>query len=154
MHESQSSGVVTNVSIDLQPHTDPQFSHGYPFQPGHITTIEPGFYKEGEWGIRTESVYLCKNVEVSHGLHPQIGCLTAWQTMYDFGGKVWLGWERVTQVRAFPSLQAIAHTLGAGPYPDLALQLVSHVESGDPVAERSQHLSPRQSYASDGWGRR
>ena len=30
-----------------------------------MTTIEPGFYKEGEFGIRIESLLLCKNVEVS-----------------------------------------------------------------------------------------
>jgi len=30
-----------------------------------MTSIEPGFYKEKEWGIRTESVYVCKSVDVS-----------------------------------------------------------------------------------------
>ena len=30
-----------------------------------MTSVEPGFYKEGEWGIRTESVYVCKRVDVS-----------------------------------------------------------------------------------------
>jgi hypothetical protein len=43
----------------------PIFPHGVFFEPGHMTSIEPGFYKEKEWGIRTESVFVCKSVDVS-----------------------------------------------------------------------------------------
>lgn len=32
--------------------------------PGHIVSNEPGFYLEGEWGIRIESVIVCKEIEV------------------------------------------------------------------------------------------
>jgi Xaa-Pro aminopeptidase len=34
-------------------------------KPGHIVSNEPGFYLEGEWGIRIESVVVCKEIEVS-----------------------------------------------------------------------------------------
>lgn len=40
------------------------FPYGLSFQPGHVTTIEPGYYKEGDFGIRTESLVLCKEAEV------------------------------------------------------------------------------------------
>jgi Xaa-Pro aminopeptidase len=43
----------------------PIYPHGVFFEPGHMTSIEPGFYKEKEWGIRTESVFVCKSVDVS-----------------------------------------------------------------------------------------
>lgn len=59
-----------------------------------MTTIEPGFYLEGQWGMRIESTYICKEVEV--GLPPKAP-LTP-QTKYDFGGKHWLGFECVTRV--------------------------------------------------------
>jgi Xaa-Pro aminopeptidase len=42
------------------------FPHGYAFSPGVVTTVEPGFYKEGEFGVRTESLFVCKEVEASH----------------------------------------------------------------------------------------
>jgi Xaa-Pro aminopeptidase len=35
-----------------------------PFEPGHTVSNEPGFYLEGHWGIRTESVLICKAVKV------------------------------------------------------------------------------------------
>lgn len=41
------------------------FVHGFSFKPGHVTTIEPGFYLEGQYGMRIESTYICKEVEVS-----------------------------------------------------------------------------------------
>jgi Xaa-Pro aminopeptidase len=41
------------------------FPHGYSFIPGVVTTVEPGYYKEGEFGVRTESLFVCKEVEVS-----------------------------------------------------------------------------------------
>ncbi|KAL1405791.1 hypothetical protein Q8F55_007467 [Vanrija albida] len=58
------------------------FARGFSFLPGHVTTIEPGFYLEGQWGMRVESVYLVKEVE----------------TKYDFGGLPYLGFEGLTQV--------------------------------------------------------
>ena len=42
------------------------FPHGYSFVPGVVTTVEPGYYKEGEFGVRTESLFVCKEVEVRH----------------------------------------------------------------------------------------
>lgn len=41
------------------------FTKGFSFKPGHVTSIEPGFYLEDRWGMRIESVYICKGVEVS-----------------------------------------------------------------------------------------
>lgn len=32
------------------------YPHGEALKPGHVTTIERGFYKEGEFGIRIELV--------------------------------------------------------------------------------------------------
>lgn len=58
------------------------FTKDFSFKPGHVTTIEPGFYLEGQWGMRIESVFICKEVE----------------TKYEFGGKPWLGFENVTRV--------------------------------------------------------
>ncbi|ORY29687.1 peptidase M24, structural domain-containing protein [Naematelia encephala] len=76
-------GLGHGVGTYLAVHEYPGFgNHGIAFQPGHITTVEPGFYKEGEFGVRIESIYICKRV----------------QTMYQFNGDNWLGWERVTQV--------------------------------------------------------
>lgn len=36
-----------------------------PFQPGMITSNEPGYYKQGEFGIRTENLILCVESEYS-----------------------------------------------------------------------------------------
>jgi Xaa-Pro aminopeptidase len=40
-----------------------------PFQPGMITSNEPGYYKQGEFGIRTENLILC--VESEHSTEEQ-----------------------------------------------------------------------------------
>jgi hypothetical protein len=55
--------VVRSNVADSSPDPSP-FPHGVSFKPGHVTTVEPGYYREGEWGIRTESVVLCKELEV------------------------------------------------------------------------------------------
>ena len=52
---------------------------------GQTTSNEPGFYAEGEFGIRIESVLVVQHVE----------------TRAAFGGDVWLGFERLTQVSRF-----------------------------------------------------
>ncbi len=31
---------------------------------GHMLSNEPGFYLEGQWGVRIESVLVCQEVEV------------------------------------------------------------------------------------------
>lgn len=54
--------------------TGPMFSRGTSFEPGHVTTIEPGFYKEGEFGVRIESVLLCKKIAVSLSLSTKDLC--------------------------------------------------------------------------------
>jgi len=51
-------------------------------EPGHVLTNEPGYYKEGHWGIRIGSTLVVRNVE----------------TKGEFGGNCWLGFERFTQV--------------------------------------------------------
>lgn len=56
---SQSEGAIELTPVPVG------FNKGFSFKPGHVTTIEPGFYLEGRWGMRIESVYICKGVEVS-----------------------------------------------------------------------------------------
>ncbi|GAA5874371.1 hypothetical protein JCM3774_005019 [Rhodotorula dairenensis] len=53
-----------------------------PLVPGHITSNEPGFYEEGSFGIRLESVLVVKEVE----------------TRRQFGDRKWFGFERLTTV--------------------------------------------------------
>ncbi len=53
-----------------------------PFAPGHILSNEPGFYEEGQYGIRIESVV----------------CVKAVTTRRSFGDRAWLGFERLTTV--------------------------------------------------------
>ncbi|OWZ77209.1 cytoplasmic protein [Cryptococcus neoformans Bt85] len=81
-------GVGHGIGSYLGVHESPMYSHNVAFKPGHITTIEPGYYKEGEWGIRIESVLLCRQVE----------------TPEDAEASQFLEWERVTQVPIQTSL--------------------------------------------------
>lgn len=53
-----------------------------PFAPGHVLSNEPGFYEEGQFGIRIESVV----------------CVTPVTTRRSFGDRRWLGFERFTTV--------------------------------------------------------
>lgn len=53
-----------------------------PLLPGHITSNEPGFYEEGSFGIRLESVLVVKEVK----------------TRRQFGDRRWFGFERLTMV--------------------------------------------------------
>ncbi|EMD33796.1 hypothetical protein CERSUDRAFT_56676 [Gelatoporia subvermispora B] len=67
----------------LNVHEGPQsFSSDVPLVPGHVITNEPGFYKEGQWGIRLESALIVKRVK----------------TKGEFNGHIWLGFERLTCV--------------------------------------------------------
>jgi hypothetical protein len=36
----------------------------YPFKPGHVISIEPGYYLEGEWGMRHESAVVVEKKKV------------------------------------------------------------------------------------------
>lgn len=51
-------------------------------QEGMVISNEPGYYKDGEWGIRIEGVDVIERRE----------------TRENFGGKGWLGLERITMV--------------------------------------------------------
>lgn len=53
-----------------------------PLQEGMVISNEPGYYKDGEWGIRIEGVDVIERRE----------------TRENFGGKGWLGFERITMV--------------------------------------------------------
>ncbi|KAK8854626.1 hypothetical protein IAR55_003365 [Kwoniella newhampshirensis] len=77
-------GIGHGVGSYLGVHEGPGYSGVGSFVPGHVTTIEPGYYKEGEWGMRIESLLLCIPVDRN-------------QTMYDTTGH-FLTWERITQV--------------------------------------------------------
>lgn len=56
----------------------PQYRE-HDLKPGQCISNEPGFYKDGHWGIRIENLVLIKEIGTKH----------------NFGGK-WLGAERVT----------------------------------------------------------
>ncbi|OCH88157.1 Creatinase/aminopeptidase, partial [Obba rivulosa] len=67
----------------LNVHEGPQsFSSDVALVPGHVITNEPGFYKDGKWGIRLESALIVKRVK----------------TKGEYNGHVWLGFERLTCV--------------------------------------------------------
>ncbi|GAK65021.1 aminopeptidase cytoplasmic [Moesziomyces antarcticus] len=53
-----------------------------PLEENMVLTNEPGFYEEGHFGIRTESLLAVKRVHTHRG----------------YGGVAWYGFERVTQV--------------------------------------------------------
>ncbi|OCF39115.1 cytoplasmic protein [Kwoniella heveanensis CBS 569] len=80
-------GIGHGIGTYLAVHENPMFPRGAGLEPGNITSIEPGYYKEGEWGIRIESVILCKEAE----------------TPNDKSGK-FLTFERITQVPIQTSL--------------------------------------------------
>ncbi|KAI0798677.1 Creatinase/aminopeptidase [Irpex lacteus] len=67
----------------LNVHEGPHgFSSAVPLEPGHVITNEPGFYKEGHWGMRLESALLVRRV----------------RTKGEYNGDIWLGFERLTCV--------------------------------------------------------
>ncbi|KAB5591306.1 X-Pro aminopeptidase [Ceratobasidium theobromae] len=72
-------GFGSFLSVHEGPHG---FGIDVPLEPGHVITNEPGFYKEGSFGIRIESALGVKRVE----------------TKGQFGGDIWLGFERFTCV--------------------------------------------------------
>ncbi|OCF57628.1 cytoplasmic protein [Kwoniella mangroviensis CBS 10435] len=80
-------GIGHGIGTYLAVHENPMFPRNGAFEPGNITSIEPGYYKEGEWGIRIESVILCKPVD----------------TLNDQSGH-FLSFERITQVPIQTSL--------------------------------------------------
>ncbi|KAI9637649.1 peptidase M24, structural domain-containing protein [Dioszegia hungarica] len=80
-------GLGHGVGSYLGVHEYPvSFPHGFSFQPGHVTTVEPGYYKEGEFGIRIENLYLCKDKDPKST------------------EKKWYEWERMSQVPIQTSL--------------------------------------------------
>ncbi|KAF9267675.1 Creatinase/aminopeptidase [Marasmius fiardii PR-910] len=64
-------------------HEGPQgFGIHIPFRLGHVVTNEPGFYQPEQFGVRIESSLVLKRVK----------------TKGNFGGDIWLGFERLTRV--------------------------------------------------------
>ncbi|WVN86205.1 uncharacterized protein L203_101366 [Cryptococcus depauperatus CBS 7841] len=80
-------GIGHGVGSYLSVHENPMYPSDNAFKPGNMTTIEPGYYKESEWGIRIESVLLCSVAESTEG-----------------PGSGYLNWERITQVPIQSSL--------------------------------------------------
>jgi Xaa-Pro aminopeptidase len=77
-------GTGHGIGHYLNVHEGPQRIASYnnePLRAGQFVSIEPGFYEEGYYGIRIESIFLVKQVD----------------TMRNFGGK-WLEFERITQI--------------------------------------------------------
>lgn len=68
----QACDLVAHITLDPV-----SFPHGYSFKPGVVTTVEPGYYKEGDFGVRTESLFVCKEVEVCPALSkPEVALFT------------------------------------------------------------------------------
>jgi Xaa-Pro aminopeptidase len=53
-----------------------------PLAPGNVISNEPGYYEDGNFGIRIENIVMVKEVETKHS----------------FGDKPFLGFEHVTMV--------------------------------------------------------
>lgn len=67
-----------------------------PLVPGHCVSIEPGYYREGEFGIRIESIYAV--VEIPNP-RPLSATPPPAQTKSKTGKpERWFGFERLTQV--------------------------------------------------------
>lgn len=58
-----------------------QFSE-VPLSAGNVLSDEPGYYEDGNFGIRIENIIMCREKETKHR----------------FGDKPWLGFEHVTMV--------------------------------------------------------
>lgn len=71
---------LTAVQVHEGPHA---FSNAVPLRPGAVITNEPGFYKEGSFGIRIESALVVKTVRVKDLQGSEVE---------------WLAFERFTQV--------------------------------------------------------
>lgn len=63
-------GTGHGVGFFLNVHEGPQVLNtapvDVPIQPGMITSIEPGIYREGQFGIRIENLVLSKNTEANY----------------------------------------------------------------------------------------
>lgn len=59
-----------------------------PLAPGNVISNEPGYYEDGNFGIRIENIVMVKEVETKHS----------------FGDKPFLGFENVTMVPYCTSL--------------------------------------------------
>ncbi|EPS97203.1 hypothetical protein FOMPIDRAFT_38540 [Fomitopsis schrenkii] len=76
-------GTGHGVGSFLTVHEGPQgFSSSVPLIPGHVVTNEPGFYREGHFGMRLESCLVVQREKTKH----------------QFNGNIWLGFERLTCV--------------------------------------------------------
>ncbi|MCQ2214867.1 MAG: aminopeptidase P family protein [Bacteroidales bacterium] len=65
-HIDYGHGTGHGVGFYLNVHEGPQRigkkDNGSEMKAGYVTTDEPGIYREGKWGIRTENVVVCKVV--------------------------------------------------------------------------------------------
>lgn len=73
-HGIGSFGVVHESSTGI--------STPFVLKPGHVVTNEPGFYEEGKFGCRIESTIVAVEKK----------------TRRDFGGPIWMGFDRCTMV--------------------------------------------------------
>ncbi|KAH8810203.1 Creatinase aminopeptidase [Flagelloscypha sp. PMI_526] len=81
-HHGTGHGFGSFLTVHEGPHG---FSSSIPLKPGHVITNEPGYYEEGEWGIRIESALFVKEVHTKNS-----SSSTSTET--------WLGFERFTCV--------------------------------------------------------
>lgn len=102
-----------------------------PLVPGHITSNEPGFYEEGSFGVRLESVLVVQEVK----------------TRRQFGDRKWFGFERLTTVspHQLPSrslvvsvAQLLTRARSAGSDPDAHDRLEADDPSREGLDRRAQ----------------
>lgn len=62
--------------------------HAVPLAEGMVVSIEPGFYEEGHYGIRTESLFAVRRTK----------------TLREFGGVPWFEFELLSRVPIDPRL--------------------------------------------------
>ncbi|MEO1450446.1 MAG: aminopeptidase family protein P, partial [Bacteroidota bacterium] len=65
-HQNYGHGTGHGVGFFLNVHEGPQgispaASRKTPFKPGMLTSVEPGLYREGKYGIRIENLVLCQD---------------------------------------------------------------------------------------------
>jgi Xaa-Pro aminopeptidase len=75
-------GVGSALNVHEGPHSISRVLNPQALQPGMIISNEPGYYEEGNFGIRIENLLICV-------LQPQLGT---------FAGKSFLGFEKLTMI--------------------------------------------------------